>query len=299
LVIVEHVFNMPRILRIAHTVWTLSDGKVQTEDVARFADKRSSEFDNVLENLLRQFARPGSRIEEQLLYGGATFIRITSAKEKTELEVPVLDVRSLLVYRGPHLVIGKEDAIGETEGLSLSLYQGDVGILCAPNGWGKTTLLQALMGILPISHGQLFLHGEDLSTLPTWERARKGLRLITARNSLFPSLTVREYFSLSRPSSDSERAKQSNLERSIGQLSGGERQILSLENLFVPEVMNLLDEPFLGLDAGAAKQAGEQLSHSVDSLKGTLLIAIPATTDHEKHPLFVQSKLENNKRRES
>ncbi len=289
LVIVEHVFNIPRILRIAHTVWTLSNGKVQIEDVADISVKRSKEFDDVLENLLNQFARPGRRVEKQLLYGGATFIRITSADAKLELEVPVLEVRSLAVYRGFRLVIGKQDPAGVIQGLSMTLYQGDVGILCAPNGWGKTTLLQALIGILPISHDQVFLHGEDIIKFPTWERVRKGLRLITARNSLFPTLSIREYLSLSHQSSRPEEAHQLDLKRSIGQLSGGERQLLSLENLFVPEAMNLLDEPFLGLDARAGRQASEQLGQSVNSLKGTLLIALPSTMDSEKFRLSFQS----------
>lgn len=279
LVIVEHVFNIPRILRVAHTVWTLSDGIVQSVEAQRILEDLPSEFDDVVKKLLGQFAKPECRVEECLLHGGARFLRITDVKAKPDGEVPVLDVRSLVIRRSYRLVIGYQVLDGAIQGLSFKLYRGDVGILCAPNGWGKSTLLEALVGILPSSDGQVFLRGVDLHQVPPWERVRRGLRMLTARNKLFPTLSIQEYLSLSNQPSERKQGRLSNLKQSIGELSGGERQQLSLDKLSIPNAVTLLDEPFLGLDARAARHASEQLWEATNRLNGTLLIALPSSPD--------------------
>jgi energy-coupling factor transporter ATP-binding protein EcfA2 len=103
--------------------------------------------------------------------------------------------------------------------------------------------------------------------------------MLTARNKLFPTLSIQEYLSLSNQPSERKQGRLSNLKQSIGELSGGERQQLSLDKLSIPNAVTLLDEPFLGLDARAARHASEQLWEATNRLNGTLLIALPSSPD--------------------
>jgi len=172
LVIVEHIFNIPRILSLATTVWTLYNSQIQVDSSNSVSARIPFGFDSVIQKLIDQLAGPGHQIHEKILYGGARLLRITSLSASSNTEVPVLDVQSILVRRNSRLVVGRQLQDGSMDGISFSLYKGDVFILCAPNGWGKTTLLEALCGIIPTAQGQIFLSGMDIHRLPAWKRAR-------------------------------------------------------------------------------------------------------------------------------
>ena len=77
------------------------------------------------------------RREETALHRGARLTRFVPKDSATERPV-LLEVRNLLVRRGSRLVIGNEPPQGQIETLSFKLHQGDLAILQAPNGWGKT-----------------------------------------------------------------------------------------------------------------------------------------------------------------
>jgi branched-chain amino acid transport system ATP-binding protein len=279
LVIVEHVFNIPRILNLAQTVWTLSDGRIQVETAHGVSGKIALAFDSVVQNLLDNFSGPDRKVHEHLFHGGAKLLRIVGLAANPIPETPILDVRSLVVRRNGRLVVGTQPPEGSVHGLSFSLCRGDVAILCAPNGWGKTTMLEALSGVIPISQGQVLMRGMDAVRLPTWKRVQLGLRFIPARNKLFPSLSVADFLALSRQSMP-QMDRFLSPDRLIGELSGGERQQLALTDLFVPGTLAILDEPFEGLDSASVSATGKRLSHFVNSLSGTLLIAVPATLNH-------------------
>ena len=272
LVIVEHVFNIPRILCLAQTVWTLRDGKVEVEAARHVSTDGDSVFRSVLQKLLEEFAGPGRELREQPLAGGKMII---SSRRPAEEKAPLLEVQSLAVRRNGRLVIGHELPNRTIAGVSFTLRVGDVGIIYAPNGWGKTTILEAIAGVIPVVEGHLLLQGIDARTLPPWQRARLGLRLTPARNSLFPSLSVADFLAL-RHLPLTEADGLGNPSRLIGELSGGERQLLALTDLSVPGTLVLLDEPFLGLDSEAVRATGKRLRAFVDRMSGSLLIALPS-----------------------
>ena len=265
LVIVEHDANIPRILDLVSTVWTLNDGSltVQTPEAVR-EEMREVEPTGYLRGI-SVASQPQTM---NLPHNGVLF---QTQSETSGGQVPPLEVRDLVVHRGRRLVIGQRDPDGRLHGMSFCLHRGQRATLLAPNGWGKTTLLECLAGLIPASCGSILLNGEEVQDLPPWERARQGLCLAQARDNSFPQLLVREAFRLvgRKDYPDSVRHL---MGRRISQLSGGEAQIVSLLCALndAPAVV-LLDEPHLALDHGAQTE----LNCILDALPGAVLIAEP------------------------
>jgi lipopolysaccharide export system ATP-binding protein len=76
--------------------------------------------------------------------------------------------------------------------VTLEVASGEVVGLLGPNGAGKTTTFFMVLGLLEPDHGAIFLDGEDLSQLPIYQRARKGLQYLPQESSVFRKLTVAE-----------------------------------------------------------------------------------------------------------
>lgn len=74
--------------------------------------------------------------------------------------------------------------------LSFSVMPGERRAIIGPNGAGKTTLFNLITGELPPSRGRIFLSGEDITSLPNYERARRGLGRTFQKNNLFLNLTI-------------------------------------------------------------------------------------------------------------
>jgi ABC-type multidrug transport system ATPase subunit len=128
-------------------------------------------------------------------------------------------------------VIGTDD-YGQEIGLSLTVRPGEIAILQAPNGWGKTTLFDALTKTIQVSKG--------------FARTSHRLIAIPSDDYLFPGLTVREWARLSA-SPLTDRFK-SALNRKCGSLSGGEGKRLAMLALKA-DAFWVMDEPFNGLDS--------------------------------------------------
>jgi branched-chain amino acid transport system ATP-binding protein len=156
-------------------------------------------------------------------------------------------------------------AYGDIEavrGLSFELAQGELVSIVGANGAGKTSILNALMGIVPARGGQVRFAGEDISRLPAHQRARRGIRVVPERSRVFPRLTVLENlrigaYGLGGKLDLAARLKWlygifPRLEERAGQLastlSGGEQQQLAIARALVPEPRLLLvDEVSMGL----------------------------------------------------
>jgi len=147
--------------------------------------------------------------------------------------------------------------------VSIEVHAGEVVGLLGPNGAGKTTTFYMIVGLTRPDAGTVFLNGEDVTTLPMYERARRGVSYLPQEPSVFRKLTVedniRAILETLDLSADERRDRCRRLLDELGiarlaknkaySLSGGERRRVEITRALVisPSFM-LLDEPFAGID---------------------------------------------------
>lgn len=146
-------------------------------------------------------------------------------------------------------------------GISLEVPSGQIVTVVGANGAGKTTFLQCLSGIQPVSAGEIWFRGQECSTMPAHRRIRMGLSQSPEGRQIFTNLSVEEnlllgafIFQDERVERDLEDAynmfpilkEKRNL--SAGGLSGGQQQMLAIARALMgrPTCL-LLDEPSMGL----------------------------------------------------
>jgi branched-chain amino acid transport system ATP-binding protein len=247
LLIIEHVLNVPRLLPLATQVWTLRDGKLEIDTPSNVSHEYSDSETNAL---ISAMEKDDFRVEKRRLTGGAKFTVLSHP----EVGPKALEIEDLVVQRGSRLVIGERMQDGSTAGLSISLCAGQTGVLEAPNGWGKSSLMLAASGLIPSSAGSIHIMGQLVGKLPAWRRARLGLGLLQSRDNSFPGLSVREVLQLSGLTGREFGAAFER--REVASLSGGERQKLSLICFGARDVrVALLDEPWSALDANGLDAA--------------------------------------------
>ncbi len=145
----------------------------------------------------------------------------------------------------------------------LRLQQGEIVGLLGPNGAGKTTTFYMIVGLIQPMSGKIVLDGQDITSMPMYQRARRGIGYLSQEPSIFRKLTVEENLLAileTLPLSESKRGLR--LERLLDELglkrlrrskayslSGGERRRLEITRALVTEPkFMMLDEPFAGVD---------------------------------------------------
>lgn len=268
LIVVEHFFNVPRILEFATKVWTLVGGRLTIETLTQ-SDKNSRGYTPRIAHVTDTNSLGNLRPRDEPLPKGAVLRRLRSASVSDS--PPVLAVRDLVVSRGKRVVLGEPQRDGTVRGLSFEVRSGELVRLLAPNGWGKTTLFEAIAGLVSITNGSIELNGRSIVSLPPWERTALGLGLLRARDNSFPNLSVHEVLRLTRVE-DAEDYLGSLLAKQMSNLSGGERQRVALVcALRLGSGLLLLDEPFSSLD----DQGIEQTWAKILAAPGSGLIAEP------------------------
>jgi lipopolysaccharide export system ATP-binding protein len=175
------------------------------------------------------------------------------------------------------------------DGIDVEVHGGEIVGLLGPNGAGKTTTFYMLVGMIRPNAGRVLLAGEDVSRLPMYRRARRGVGYLPQEPSVFRRLTVEENIlaileTLDLESADRTRRCEALLEemhlthvrRNRGtQLSGGERRRVEISRALTtnPRFM-LLDEPFSGIDPIAVADIQQAVAQLRDRGMGVLI------TDH-------------------
>jgi len=137
-------------------------------------------------------------------------------------------------------------------------------VLLGRNGSGRTTALRALAGTVPLSGGAVVWDGADVTRMPAYERARRGLCLVPERRAVFGSLTVRENLELAAAgfaaALDAYPQLEPLLPRRAGTLSGGEQRMLALSRALLARArVVLVDEPAQGMSPTVAARTYELL----------------------------------------
>ncbi len=153
--------------------------------------------------------------------------------------------------------------------VSVHVSQGEIVGLLGPNGAGKTTSFYMIVGLIKPNEGKIFLEDEEITALPMYQRAKKGIGYLAQEASVFRKLTVEEnimavlemrnYTKPQRKEKVEQLIEEFSLKKvrkSLGMsLSGGERRRTEIARaLAVDPKFVLLDEPFAGVDPIAVEE---------------------------------------------
>ena len=174
----------------------------------------------------------------------------------------MLKVRDLEVSYGP---------VAAVKGVSFEVSKGELITIIGANGAGKSTTLNAIMGLVPLAGGEISLNGVSLGRVPVENRAGLGVSYAPEGRRVFKSLSVLDNLkaggnTLTRPQAE-ERvevvmdrfpALRERRDQDAGTLSGGEQQMLAIARaLMIDPDFLILDEPSLGLAPKIVSQVFE------------------------------------------
>ena len=169
---------------------------------------------------------------------------------------------------------------------------GEVVALCGPNGCGKTTVLRAILGLLPeyggkVTAGEVHLFGQEITGSKLWRLARRRVAFLPSGGPVFESMTVLKNLELGglflKDSISRRRRTRDVMEefpligalrgRRAGTLSGGERQLLSLARaLMLDPLVLVLDEPLAGLSGSSEGKVLEKLGALAGEGRAVLVV---------------------------
>ena len=173
-----------------------------------------------------------------------------------------------MLLRAEHL-IKKYKQRTVVNDVSVQVQQGEIVGLLGPNGAGKTTSFYMMVGLIKPNEGRIFLDEEEITALPMYQRARRGIGYLAQEASVFRKLTVEEnilsVLEMRDYTKEERRQKVDSLieefslhkvRKNLGMsLSGGERRRTEIARaLAVDPKFVLLDEPFAGVDPIAVEE---------------------------------------------
>lgn len=161
---------------------------------------------------------------------------------------------------------GKRTVVNQ---VTVTVERGEIVGLLGPNGAGKTTTFYMIVGLVKPNSGEIFLDDENITKLPMYKRAKRGIGYLAQEASVFRHLTVEENIMLVLEMSDLSKQQQKDKMEQLLQefslnvvrrnkgvlLSGGERRRTEIARaLAVDPHFVLLDEPFAGVDPIAVEE---------------------------------------------
>ncbi len=178
------------------------------------------------------------------------------------------------------------------KGVSFDVNQGEIVGLLGPNGAGKTTSFYMIVGLIQPLSGKIFMDSENITKLPVYKRAKKGIGYLAQEASVFRKLSIEDNLKAVLEMTDYSKEYQhekvetllnefglQHIRKSKGiQLSGGERRRTEIARaLAIDPRFILLDEPFAGVDPIAVEDIQEIVVKLKEKNIGVLI------TDHNVH----------------
>ena len=207
---------------------------------------------------------------------------------------------ALLEVEGLEKIYGRRKVV---KGVSFDVNAGEVVGLLGPNGAGKTTSFRMATGQIAPNAGRVTFNGEDVTGLPMYQRARRGMGYLSQEPSVFRKLSVEKNLvailealpksrTLGRALTRSERWERTNAalarfklehvrRNNAARCSGGEKRRLEIARCLVCEpLLILLDEPFAAVDPLTTEDIRRNIRELADSGIGILI------TDHNVREVF-------------
>jgi len=193
---------------------------------------------------------------------------------------PLLEARGLAGGYGGKPVL---------QGIDLAIWAGEVIAIIGRNGVGKTTLMRALIGLLPLSGGAIRLGGEQIGTFSAHRRARRGLGYVPQGRDVFPRMSVEENLQVGaavrgagasiEPAYTVFSILRERRRQAAGTLSGGQQQQLAIGRVLVGQPrLILLDEPSEGIQPSVVQEiARAMLALNRDT--GTTIVLVEQNID--------------------
>ena len=175
------------------------------------------------------------------------------------------------------------------KGISLEVSQGEIVGLLGPNGAGKTTSFYMIVGLIKPNDGSIFLNNNEITKLPMYKRAQKGIGYLAQEASVFRKLSVEDnilsVLQMTNLGKPEQKEKMESLLEEFGLqhirknrgdlLSGGERRRTEIARALATDPkFVLLDEPFAGVDPVAVEDIQRIIAHLKKKNIGILI------TDH-------------------
>jgi urea transport system ATP-binding protein len=180
-----------------------------------------------------------------------------------------------------HVAYGQSEVL---HGLNVSVAPNEIVAVMGRNGMGKTTLMKALMGIVPTRSGSVLMNSADLTRLKSYERVVHGLAYVPQGRMIFSSMTVQENIETGLVASGEKTVPGDIYElfpvllemkqRRGGNLSGGQQQQLAIARALAakPKVL-LLDEPTEGIQPSIIREMARTLKRIRDARGLSIIVS--------------------------
>ncbi len=170
--------------------------------------------------------------------------------------------------------------------VNLGISEGEIVSVIGRNGVGKSTFCKTLIGILPVTSGEiLFNNGKNITKTSAYRRARAGIAYVPQGHGIFPNLTVAENLTIGALCNQAEKEEAydriytyfprlgERRNQMAGTMSGGEQAMLSIGRALVnkPKIM-ILDEPSEGVQPNIVNRMGEIVQKVSSDLGLTVLM---------------------------
>jgi branched-chain amino acid transport system ATP-binding protein len=189
----------------------------------------------------------------------------------------------LLALKNIHVHYGGVKAL---DGVDMEIDEGEIVALLGPNGAGKSTILKVIFGLVPISVGQVFWHGESFTPI-SHEVTERGIAFVPQGRRVFSRLTVEENLEIGGFTIRSKQEFKRRIDEVMeifpvlkrkrklksGALSGGEQQMLAFgRGLMTEPKILLLDEPSLGLAPKIVKEVFQKIKEINEKHKTAIMV---------------------------